>query len=147
MRFGHFTFGLLLALASVGLAAPASAGCKKSLTLREVPGGEPQRAQLIECDESETPALLEGNAHLTLCDPAALAQVGASFEGCARAVDAAREGLRKAKIRAALRAGTEKELIEERYAASSEEIEAQRRSADLSGPIPVEAGETEEVAP
>jgi hypothetical protein len=131
---------------AIGLAAPASAGCKKSITLREVPGGEPQRAQLIECDESETPTLLEGNAHLTLCDPAALSRTGASFEGCARAVDAAREGLRKAKIRAALRAGTEKELIADRYAASSEEIEALRTSADLSGPIPAEESSSEETA-
>jgi len=122
---------------AICLAAPASAGCRKSITQREVPGGKPQKAQLIECDESETPALLEASAHLRLCDPKVLAQAGASFEHCAAAVDAAREGLRKAKIRAALRAGSEKDAIALRYGASKQEVEAQRISAELSGPIPI----------
>jgi hypothetical protein len=130
---------------SLSLAEPAAAGCRKSLTLREVPGGEPQPAHLIECDESQPPALLEQNAHLRMCDPAALANLGASFESCANAVDAARAGLRKAKIRAALQKGEDSdEAIAARYGVTEEEVDAQRSSVDLSGPIPSEA--TEEVA-
>ena len=128
-------------------AHPAAAGCKKSLTWREVPGGEPQPAHLIECDEAEKPALLEPNAHLRLCDPAALAKIGASFESCARAVDAARMGLRKAKIRAALQKGEDDaEAIAARYGASEGEVDALRTSADLSGPIPGGAEADEEAA-
>jgi hypothetical protein len=141
--------GLLAVLAAIGLASPAWSDCRKSIVERELPGEEPQRAQRIDCDEDETPALLEGNAHLTLCDPAALSQIGASFEACSQAVGAAREGLRQAKIRAALRSGTDDALITERYGASSEEIDAARAAADLSGPIAGAATETteEEVSP
>jgi len=134
----------LLWIVAIGLSAPpVSAGCKKSLTLREVPGGDPQRAHLIECEEAEPPALLEGNTHLSLCNPAVLAQVGGSFESCAIAVDAAREGLRQAKIRAALRAGSDEDEIAQRYDASIGEIEAQRTSAELSGPIAAESESVE----
>jgi hypothetical protein len=138
---------LLLGCALTSLAAAsASAGCRRSLTLREIPGGEPVQAQLIECDESERPALLEGNAHLTLCAPETLAATGASFEDCATAVAAAREALRKAKVRAALRAGTDTELIQDRYGASTEEQGALRTSAELSGSVPAGGSTTEGAA-
>jgi hypothetical protein len=122
------------------LSSNASAGCQKSLTLREIPGGDPVAAQLIECDESERPALLESSAHLTLCSPEALAASSASFEDCATAVAAAREALRKAKVRAALRSGTDTELIQDRYSASTEELESLSRSAELSGSVLVDPG-------
>jgi len=127
------------------LADSAGAGCKKSLTMREVPGGEPQPAYLIECDETQAPALLEQNAHLRLCDPKSLANTGATFESCARAVDAARAGLRKAKARAALQKGEESdEAIAARYGVNEGELDALRASTDLSGPMPSQA--IEEVA-
>jgi hypothetical protein len=132
---------VFLGVIAAGLVStPGRAGCRKSLTQREIPGGEPVAAQLIECDESETPALFEGNAHLTLCAPEALAASGASFEDCATAVAAAREALRKAKVRAALRAGTDSELIQDRYGASAEEQDVLRASAELSGSVPTEPG-------
>lgn len=128
------------------VAAPASAGCKKSLTLRETPGGDPQPAQLIECDESETPALLEPSAHLRLCDPKVLAETGVAFEDCARAVDAARAGFRKAKIRAALQKGEDDAAIALRYGAAEGELDALRVSVDFSGPIRGDAEASEEAA-
>lgn len=125
------------------IGTPAFAGCKKSLTLRETPGGGAEPAQIVECDESETPALLEPSAHLRLCDPEALEEAGVSFGDCARAVDGARVGLRQAKIRAALQKEEDSAAIVERYGASKGELETLRSSADLSGPMPagVEAGE------
>ena len=116
--------GALLALA--GAAVPASAGCEKTVVVREGPDGRKQPHRLVRCDESERPALLEGNAHLTLCDPKALAASGASFEHCATAVDAARTALRKAKIRAALREGKDEEEIAKTYGATPMELEALR---------------------
>lgn len=137
MRSRDCLVSLVVAFGLVGLSASdASAGCRKSIQLREIPGGEPVAAQLVECDESETPALLDGNAHLALCSPEALAASGASFEDCATAVAAARDALRKAKVRAALRAGTDAELIEDRYGVSIEEQDALRASAELSGSVP-----------
>ena len=135
----------LFALASLLVLPGASfAGCTKSVTYREVPGGEPQPAQLIECDESTKPALLEPSGQLTLCDPKVLAQTGVSFEACAKALDAARAGLRKAKLRAAVQKGESDATLTERYGASKSEIGALRTSVDLSGPIPAAAQPSEE---
>ena len=127
----------LFALASpLVLPGAALAGCTRSVTYREVPGGEPQPAQLIECDEAEKPALLESSAPLKLCDPKTLAKAGVSFEACAKAVDAARAGLRNAKIRAAVQKGESDATITERYGASKGELDTLRASVDVSGPIP-----------
>lgn len=147
MRLSRWLVGSLASLL-VGplLAAPATAGCKKSLTLRETPGGDAEPAQLVECDESEAPVLLEQNAQLRLCDPKALALAGVAFEDCARAVAAAREGLRQAKLRAALRAGEDEEALATRYGASEQEIEALRTSVEFSGPMPESSGVGEEPA-
>jgi hypothetical protein len=103
---------------------PASAACEKSVVVREGPDGREQPHRVVRCDENERPALLEGNAHLTLCDPESLTASGARFEDCANAVDAARTALRKAKIRAALRDGEDEEEIAERYGASESELDA-----------------------
>jgi hypothetical protein len=117
---------VVLAVALAASSVPASAACEKSVVVRKGSDGREQPHRVVRCDENERPALLEGNAHLTLCDPKALAASGARFEDCAGAVDAARTALRKAKIRAALRDGADAEEIAERYGASESELEALR---------------------
>jgi hypothetical protein len=136
MASSRFVGLVTFLVASILVVSPSWAGCKKSLTMRETPGGTLLPGQLVECDESETPELLLPSAHLDLCNPKVLSQTGTSFEDCARAVDSAREGLRQAKVREAVRSGTDDALIAQRYGASNAEIDAARATADLSGPVP-----------
>jgi hypothetical protein len=120
--------GVLVAVIAFVAASstPAFAACEKSVVVHEGPDGRDQPHRVVQCDEGERPTLLEGNAHLTLCNPQSLAASGARFEDCAGAVDAARTALRKAKIRAALRKGEDPEEIAERYGASEAELDALR---------------------
>ena len=129
MRF-LAAFPLLLLLA-VHTEASAQTGCTRSVVTQALADGQEIPHVTVECTGSEAQGLLAADAAETTCaglrDPGTLA-------ACERSLANAQQTLRKAKIRAALRAGVPDAEIQEALGADPAELDALRASAELTRP-------------
>jgi len=104
-------------------------GCTRSVVKLPLADGKEIPHVVVDCPGSETQGLLAPDAAETVC---AGARDPGTLEACERSVANAQQTLRKAKIRAALRAGVPDEEIQEALGAHPGELDALRASAELT---------------